>query len=82
MQLLALIWGILSILGMTLGFLPCVGWFNWLNIPFAIVGLIISVVSISNSPAGQRGTGTAGLILNLIAVLFGFMRLVAGGFVI
>lgn len=82
MQLLALVWGILAIVGFGVAFLPCLGAFNWLNIPFAIVGLIISVVAASNAPVGQRGTATAGIILNAIAVVFGMMRLVAGGFIL
>ena len=82
MQLLALMWGILAMVGFGVAFLPCVGWFNWLNIPFAIVGLIISIVAASNAPVGQRGTATAGIVLNAIAIVFGMMRLVAGGFIL
>jgi hypothetical protein len=82
MQLLALVWGILAILGFGVAFLPCLGSLNWLNIPFAVVGLIISIVAASNALPGQRGTATAGIVLNAIAVVFGTMRLVAGGFVL
>jgi hypothetical protein len=80
-QLLALIWGILAMIGFGVAFLPCLGSLNWLNIPFAVVGLILSVVAASNAPAGQRGSAVAGLVLNAVAVVFGIMRLVAGGFV-
>lgn len=82
MQLLALVWGMLAMLGLAVGFLPCLGALNWLNIPFAIIGLIISVVSVTKAPVGQRGAGTAGLVLNLMAVLLGFLRLMAGSFVL
>lgn len=82
MQLLALIWGILSIVGFGIAFLPCLGSLNYLNIPFAIVGLIISIVAASNAPLGQRGSAVAGIVLNGIAVAFGAVRLVAGGFVL
>jgi hypothetical protein len=82
MQLLALIWGILSIVGFGIAFLPCLGSLNWLNIPFAVVGLIISIVAASNAPVGQKGAAVAGLVLNAIAIVFGAMRLMAGGFVL
>ena len=82
MQLLALIWGILSIIGFGIAFLPCLGSLNYLNIPFAIVGLIISIVAASNAPMGQKGSAVAGIVLNAIAIAFGAVRLVAGGFVL
>lgn len=82
MQLIALIWGILAMIGFGVAFLPCLGSLNWLNIPFAVVGLIISIVAASNAPLGQRGTATAGLVLNAIAIVFGMIRLAAGGFIL
>lgn len=82
MQLLALIWGILSIIGFGIAFLPCLGSLNWLNIPFAVVGLIIGIVAASNAPVGQRGSAVAGIVLSSIAIVFGLLRLVAGGFVL
>jgi hypothetical protein len=82
MQLLALIWGILSIVGFGIAFLPCLGSLNYLNIPFAIVGLIISIVAASNAPVGQKGAAVAGVALNGIAIVFGVLRLMAGGFVL
>ena len=49
MQILSLVWGILAILGLGVAFVPCLGSLNWLNIPFAVVGLIISIVAKSQS---------------------------------
>ena len=51
MQILSLVWGILSILGLGIAFVPCLGSLNWMNIPFAIVGLIMSFVAKSQVPA-------------------------------
>ena len=82
MQLLALIWGILATLGFAVAFLPCLGSLNWLNIPFAVVGLIISIVAAANAPVGNRGIAIAALVLNALAVVFGALRLMAGGFVL
>lgn len=79
MGLIGLIWGILAIVGLAVGFLPCVGWFNWLNIPFAGVGLIISIIAMAQSRPGTQGAATGGLALNLIAIVFGVVRLILGG---
>jgi len=69
MKLFGIILGILSAIGMLIAFIPLLGWLNWINIPFAIVGLIISVV------AESKG----GTILCAIAVVFGIIRLTLGG---
>ncbi len=80
MQFISLIWGIISIAGMLVGFIPCLGAYNWINIPFAAVGLIISIISIVNAKPGEsKGSGTAGLIMCLGALIFGAIRLAMGG---
>jgi hypothetical protein len=79
MQLISLIWGILSIVGLGIGFIPCLGALNWLNIPFAVIGLIISIIATAQAPAGRNGGAIAGIVLNAIAIVLGSMRLVAGG---
>ena len=79
MQLVSLVWGILAILGLGIAFFPCLGALNWLNIPFAIVGLIISIIAAANAPRGQNGVAIAGIVLNLLAVMFGVVRLFLGG---
>jgi hypothetical protein len=78
MQVLSLTWGILALGGMVVGFIPCLGWVNWFNIPFAIVGLIFSFVAHVTSSSPRRGNSLAGIILCLIAVLLGSKRLVLG----
>lgn len=77
MQILSLVWGILSILGLGVAFIPCFGWMNWMNIPFAIVGLIISITAKGQAP--NSGAALAGVILNGIAIGLGVFRLIAGG---
>jgi hypothetical protein len=78
-QILSLVWGILAILGLGIAFIPCFGALNWLNIPFAIVGLVISILATTKAPAGQNGAAIAGIVLNALAVMFGVVRLIAGG---
>ena len=45
MEMVSLVWGILAVLGLGVAFLPCLGALNWLNIPFSLIGLIISVIA-------------------------------------
>jgi hypothetical protein len=79
MQILSLVWGILAILGLGVAFIPCLGSLNWLNIPFAVVGMVVGFIANSQAPGGRSGTATAGIILNLIAIGLGLLRLAIGG---
>jgi len=78
MKTLALVLGILAVLGMILGFMPCVGWYNWVNIPFAFLGLIISIIAVATAKE-QSGPAIAGLVMCALAAIFGLVRLVLGG---
>ena len=82
MLTLSLVWGILAIVGMIVGFFPCLGSLNWLNIPFSAIGLVISIVSVATSKEVKKGGGIAGIVLCAVAVLLGLIRLVAGGGVV
>jgi hypothetical protein len=77
MQILSLVWGILAILGLGIAFIPCLGSLNWLNIPFAVVGAIISYTA--RSQPGSQGAATAGLVMNVVAIVLGVLRLMLGG---
>jgi hypothetical protein len=79
MSTLSLVWGILAMAGMLVGFFPCLGSLNWLNIPFSGVGLIVSIVALANAAPEQKGAATAGTVLCAIGVGLGFIRLMAGG---
>lgn len=78
MGVLALIWGILAIFGMMLAMIPLLGWLNWLNIPFALIGLVFSAIAMSRHRSRQGG-GVAGLVLCLVATVLGAIRLLVGG---
>ncbi|MEX0997144.1 MAG: hypothetical protein WDZ45_08865 [Flavobacteriaceae bacterium] len=81
MNTASLVFGILAILGMMVGFIPCLGALNWINIPFAFIGLIISIIALSNrQQEGKSNNGAlAGLIMCLCAMFFGLFRLFLGG---
>jgi len=90
MKQASLIIGIITIVGMLIGLIPCLGWFNWLNLPLAIVGIVLGVLAYNESrripmdydpataPYRDRGL-PIGLILNGIAFGFGLIRLFLGG---
>jgi hypothetical protein len=71
----------LAVIGMLVGFIPCLGALNWLNIPFAGVGIVISAIALGTSEGEKQGA-VAGLICCSVAVLFGFFRLIIGGGVV
>ncbi len=78
LNLVTLVWGILAVAGMFVAFIPCLGSLNWVNIPFAIVGSVIGIVNIVRSRNGASSAGIIGLVLCVIASLFGMMRLALG----
>jgi hypothetical protein len=79
MHVVGLVWGILAICGMVVGFFPCLGALNWLTIPFAVVGLIISIIAQNKVPLENKGTARTAVILNAVAAVIGSVRLVLGG---
>jgi hypothetical protein len=80
MQVIGLIIGILSFIGMFIFFLPFLGVLNWLNIPFAIIGFVIGIISIINTE--RKGIGIAGIVLCTIAIVVGGIRLMIGFFIL
>ena len=79
MQILSLIMGVLALVVMFVGFVPCFGSLNWLNIPFAAVGLIIGIIALTNAREGSKGASIAGVVLCAIALILGALRLMVGG---
>ena len=73
---LSLIWGILAILGMIVAFIPCFGSLNYMNIPFAVFGLLFSILALVLS--SNKELAIAGCVLCAVAILLGAIRLVLG----
>ena len=76
LSIFSLVWGILAIIGMAVGIIPCFGTLNYLNIPFAVVGLIFSIVAIVLS--SKKELAIAGCLLCAVAIFIGAIRLVIG----
>lgn len=77
LSILSIGWGILAIIGMAVGFIPCFGWINYINIPFAVLGLLFSVFTLVLS--ANKEPAIAGCILCAVAIFLGAIRLVIGG---
>ncbi|MGE5479295.1 MAG: hypothetical protein ACM3U1_02590 [Chloroflexota bacterium] len=75
----ALLLGVISLLGMFVGIIPCFGWFNWLNLPLAFIGLILSLYLYVSRKDQPRGLIAAALGMNGLAAVVGVIRLMIGG---
>jgi hypothetical protein len=79
MSTVSLVWGILALVGMLVGLIPCFGALNWLNIPFSGIGLIVSAIALSKELPDRRGGAVGGTVLCAIGLVLGLIRLLAGG---
>ena len=78
MQFIGLLFGIFSIMGMFIAFFPLLGWMNWGVIPFALAGLVISIIGVATAKKSNR-LGVAAIVLCCIAIVVGAFRLNLGG---
>jgi hypothetical protein len=78
MQTFGLTLAILAVVGMFIAFIPLLGWFNWLNIPFAIIGLILNAAFLMMADKTDRMAIVA-LVLCVVVIFFGIFRLILGG---
>ncbi|MFC2069084.1 hypothetical protein ACFLTP_08800 [Chloroflexota bacterium] len=78
MQFLGLPLGMFSVMGMFIAFLPLLGWMNWGVVPFALTGLVISIISITTARKSNR-LCIAAIVLCCISILVGVFRLNLGG---
>jgi len=79
MGTISAIWGILAFLGMFVGLVPCLGALNWLNIPFALVGLLVSAIAAGQSGGSSKSGAILGLVGCGAAAVIGIIRLIMGG---
>lgn len=68
LNILSILVGIVVFFGAIVGFIPLLGWLNWLLIPLALFGLVLGAVSSHRS----------GRNLNLVLIIFCAIRLWLG----
>jgi hypothetical protein len=69
MNVLSTIIGLVALIIALVGFIPLLGWLNWLAIPGAVVGLVLGLMS-------QK---TSGRNINLVVLALAIIRLALGG---
>ena len=72
--------GIVAISLLLIGFIPCLGWLNYLNLTFSFVTIILCIVALTSARTDSaRSSAVAGLALVVVAVCLGIGRLILGG---
>jgi hypothetical protein len=69
MNALSTIIGLIALIIALVGFIPLLGWLNWLAIPLAVIGLVLGLLS----------RETNGRNINLVVLALAIMRLALGG---
>jgi hypothetical protein len=64
--------GLVAFFWMLIGLIPFLGWLNWLNIPVAVAGLVISILGYTQRR--QSALSLIGIILCSIAIVIGVIR--------
>jgi hypothetical protein len=72
--------GIVAIALMLIGFIPCLGWLNYLNLTFSFLTVILSIVALASAKSDSaRSSAIIGLALVVVAICLGVGRLIIGG---
>jgi hypothetical protein len=72
--------GIVALSFMVVGFIPCLGWLNYINIVLSFIALIIGIVAMATAKSdADRSAGFLGVVLVVIAIFLGTGRLIIGG---
>ena len=69
LNIVSILIGIVTLIGVVIAFIPLLGWLNWFVLPIAVVGLALGAASSSN----------AGRNLCIVVVVVGVLRLMLGG---
>ena len=69
MNVISVIIGLVALVIALVGFIPLLGWLNWLVIPGAVVGLVLGLLS----------RATSGRNINLVVLALAIIRLALGG---
>ena len=80
MQTLSFLWGGLACVAGVVAFIPFLGALNWLVIPFAGIGFLISIVALGTAKRHESRVGSIlGVVLCGLVTGFGVLRLFVGG---
>ncbi len=82
MQIVTMVWGIVCAVFFLVALFPCLGALNWINVPLALAGLIVSIVQTAKPGLRARAGSITGISCCGVATVFGILRLIAGGGVV
>ena len=72
--------GIIALSFMLVGFIPCLGWLNYLNIVLSLVTIIMGIVAIATAKSDtDRTAAILGVAFVVLAIFLGTGRLIVGG---
>jgi hypothetical protein len=72
--------GIVALSFMLVGFIPCLGWLNYLNIFLSFITIILGIVAIAGAKSdADRTSAFLGVALVSFAIVLGTGRLIIGG---
>lgn len=72
--------GIIALSFMLIGFIPCLGWLNYLNLVLSFITIVIGVVAIVSAKSdADRTSALLGLAFVVLAIILGTGRLILGG---
>ena len=72
--------GIVALSLMLVGFIPCLGWLNYINIILSFITLILGIVAIVNAKSDPERSGAIlGVVLVVMTIFLGTGRLIIGG---
>ncbi len=78
MPLLTLVWGVLAYVAMVIGLVSAMRGLNWFTVPFAGLGIVLSLAALAAWRRRRDATPVAALVCNLIALVIGLLRLWGG----
>jgi hypothetical protein len=72
--------GIIALSFMVVGFIPCLGWLNYLNLTLSFITIIIGIVAIATGKSdADRSAAILGVAFVAMAIVLGIGRLILGG---
>lgn len=72
--------GIIALSFMVVGFVPCLGWLNYLNIVLSVVTIVIGIVALATGKSdADRTAAILGVAFVAAAIVLGTGRLILGG---
>lgn len=72
--------GIIALSFMVVGFIPCLGWLNYLNIALSLITIIIGIVAMATGKSdADRTAAIIGVAFVGLAIVLGIGRLILGG---